>query len=309
MKWCGDQPWAKDMPLGGDRINEGWLKNRLVHVKDGVITPPNWTRIQGAKELADLVEWMYHSDQDWYKNADIPGLADEQLPEWVEASQFQLPLVYRKAALQREHSMSDEAKEKRHVANKRKKNRKVVRDAAKALGDAEKKAIRDQLQQGSRHEVMSAMVPSATRKGSAQNKDKKKVKNMNWMKKVKKHMQKHMKKKALEDVAKETLSKKKALEDGGHEKHDEKPKQKKLALGDKKDEKGKDEANLPLPPPAWAPPDGWEGKIRVISEMAGSTLYVRHWAKGRMMSNCFWRRIGGIKVIGRHGSRRNTSPR
>ena len=54
----GDQPWAKDMPLGSDRIHEGWLKNRLVRVKDGVIIPPNWTRIQGAKELADLVEWM-----------------------------------------------------------------------------------------------------------------------------------------------------------------------------------------------------------------------------------------------------------
>ena len=55
MKWCGDQPWAKDMPLGSSRIHEGWLKNRLVHVqKNGVITPPNWTR-------------MYHSDQDWYK--------------------------------------------------------------------------------------------------------------------------------------------------------------------------------------------------------------------------------------------------
>lgn len=29
MKWCGDQPCAKDMPLGSNRIHEGWLKNRL----------------------------------------------------------------------------------------------------------------------------------------------------------------------------------------------------------------------------------------------------------------------------------------
>ena len=61
-------------------------------------------------------------------------------------------------------------------------------------------------------------------------------------------------------MAKEKL--KKALEDGGHEKHDEKSQQKKRSLDDKKDENGKDEANLPLPSPAWAPPDGWEGKIR-----------------------------------------------
>ena len=93
-----------------------------------------------GKELADLVEWMYHSDQDWYKDADIPGLADEQLPEWVEASQFQPPLASRKAALQREHSMSDEAQEKRTNQHQRKKNRKVVRDAAKALGDEGKKS-------------------------------------------------------------------------------------------------------------------------------------------------------------------------
>ena len=117
----------------------------MVHVKDGVIAPPNWSRIQGAKELADLVEWMYHSDQDRYKDADIPGLADEQLPEWVDASNFQLQLAYRKAAVQREHSMSDGAKEKRKKQNQRKMNRKVLRDAAKALGDEEKTAIRDQL--------------------------------------------------------------------------------------------------------------------------------------------------------------------
>ena len=56
----------------------------------------------------------------------------------------------------------------------------------------EKRAIRDQLQQGSSHEVKSAMVPSATRRGAAQNKGKDK-KKMSWMKKAKKHMQKNMK--------------------------------------------------------------------------------------------------------------------
>ena len=98
--------------------------------------------------------------------------------------------------------MDDEAKEKRQKQHEKKKNRKA------ALGD-EEKAIRDQLQEKSRHEVMSAMVPSATRKGAAQNKGKNQKKKMSWVKKVKKHMQKNMKKKALGDVAKEKLSKKK----------------------------------------------------------------------------------------------------
>ena len=67
---------------------------------------------------------------------------------------------------------------------------------------------------------------------------------------------------------------KNALEDAKHGKHeqgDKKSKQKKLPLEDKKDEKGKGEANVPLPPPAFAPPDGWEGKIRVTNELAGQT--------------------------------------
>ena len=286
MKWCGEEPWAKDMPLGSDRIHEGWLKNRLAHVeKHGVITPPNWTRIQGAKELADLVEWMYHSDQDWYKDADIPGVADENTPEWVQASQFQLPLAYRKAAVLRESLMSDEAKEKRKKKDQKVKKRKAMRDAAKGLDDEEKKAIRDQLQERSRNEVLSSMVPSATRKGSQ---NKKKDKKISFMKKVKKNYQKQMKKKALGDKVKEKALEKNALEDkkdeknaledakhGKHEQDDKKSKQKKLPLEGKKDEKGKDEANVPLPPPAFAPPDGWEGKIRVTNELAGQTLYGR----------------------------------
>ena len=130
---------------------------------------------------------MYHSDQDWYKDADIPGIADENTPEWVQASQFQLPLAYRKAAVLRESLMSDEAKEKRKKKDQKVKKRKAMRDAAKGLDDEEKTAIRDQLQERSRHEVLSSMVPSATRKGSQ---NKKKDKKISFMKKVKKNYQK-----------------------------------------------------------------------------------------------------------------------
>ena len=187
-------------------------------------------------------------------------------------------------------SMSDEAKRKREKQNERKKNRKIVRDAAKALGDERER---------SRHEVMSAMVPSATRKEAGQDKKKKKK---SWMKKAKKHMQKNMKNKALENVAKEKLSKKKALEDGGHEKDDAKSKQEKLLpLEDKKDEKG---SQSPIATTSMGTPDSQiEGGGRSGSSVKWLEVLcmggrVRHCAKRRLRSNCFWRKVGGVRHKG-----------
>ena len=66
MRKCGDEPWAKDKPLGCKRIHETWLANRFLHEKDGVIEAPNWSRIEGATELSDLVHWHYN---DGFKDA------------------------------------------------------------------------------------------------------------------------------------------------------------------------------------------------------------------------------------------------
>ena len=77
MRWCGEEDWAKDKPLGSKRISKTWLDNRLAHVLDEgcTINEPNYERIDGAKELSDLIEWDYA--QATPLEADMPALEDE----------------------------------------------------------------------------------------------------------------------------------------------------------------------------------------------------------------------------------------
>ena len=62
----------------------GWTTDWHMFLK------PNWERIDGAKELSDLIEWDYA--QPTPSEADLPAIEDEDLPEWVQAGEFQLPL-------------------------------------------------------------------------------------------------------------------------------------------------------------------------------------------------------------------------
>ena len=157
LKPCGDQPWAKDKPLGCKRVHEVWLRNRLQHVQnEGRLVPePNWARIAGATELSDLVHWMYDEKQQQESSIDMALDLDFQDPEWLQAAAFQLPLDVRRAMQQREATMSDEVKQKREKKREKRrektKKRREGREAAKKIGDEEKEEMRLALQSTSRH--------------------------------------------------------------------------------------------------------------------------------------------------------------
>ena len=164
MRWCGEEDWAKDKPLGSKRTSKTWLDNRLAHVLDEgcTINEPNWERIDGAKELSDLIEWDYA--QPTPSHADMPALEDEDMPEWVQAGEFQLPLDLRRKAMLKDMQMSDEARKQKEKMNAKKAKRKEERKQAKTLEADEKEDIKKALMTDSRHEQMIAQVPSASTK-------------------------------------------------------------------------------------------------------------------------------------------------
>ena len=282
MKWCGEEAWAKDKPLGSTRIHEGWLKNRIIHVKNGKIEEPNWARLEGAKELGDLVEWMYHDGRDFFDaKLDLPMVKDEDEPEWIAAGQFQLPLAIRRAAIEKDKGMSGEGHKRMAKRKSKDKVKKALRKAAKGMLDEEKKDLQKSLQAMSRHDAIAAYQPSATKK------KKKMAKLMSAAKKLKKGKAKNIKKQALAKLAKKHKDKESkkdekikpeqpALEDKPEQPAlEDKPEQPALedkpeqpALGDKPEQ-------LALENQEAALGEAWAGKLRVVSEHAGSTRYGR----------------------------------
>ena len=97
------EEWCKGMPIGSSRISQDWLKNRMAWIKSGgnEVDEPTWDRIEGAKELADPIEWSYTSvlaaDE-----KEVMKLDEADQPEWVSAGKFQLPLELRRRMAKRE---------------------------------------------------------------------------------------------------------------------------------------------------------------------------------------------------------------
>ena len=57
------EEWCKGMHIGSSRIGQDWLRNRMAWIKNGgnEVDEHIWARMEGAKELADLIEWSYSS--------------------------------------------------------------------------------------------------------------------------------------------------------------------------------------------------------------------------------------------------------
>ena len=97
------EEWCKGMPIGSSSISQDWLKNRMAWIKSGgnEVDEPTWDRIEGAKELADPIEWSYTSvlaaDE-----KEVMKLDEADQPEWVSAGKFQLPLELRRRMAKRE---------------------------------------------------------------------------------------------------------------------------------------------------------------------------------------------------------------
>ncbi|CAE7215229.1 unnamed protein product [Symbiodinium sp. CCMP2592] len=82
-----EQSWARDLPLGSSRISSAWLTNRLTH----------W--LEGAADLADLLEWDFVDKSDKEKTDLVLPIDDKELeaPEWSQLAGFQLSLDLRRS--------------------------------------------------------------------------------------------------------------------------------------------------------------------------------------------------------------------
>ena len=94
-----EEEWAENMPVGSSRLSGQWLEQRLDHWKGGKeVEKPNWKKVAGAAEVADLQEFEAFGDFDKQEDVVLSLEAGElQNPEWAVAAGFQLSLDLRKA--------------------------------------------------------------------------------------------------------------------------------------------------------------------------------------------------------------------
>ena len=257
-----NQQWCQDKPIGSSRISQTWLRNRMSWVKENgmKVEPPVWDKIEGAKELADLIEWSYSNDKP--KNDELINL--DELPDWVQACQFQLPLDLRRQLALKEQGMSKAALERREKMKEKRVQRKLRQEAKQALTEDQRAEISSNLKSGSRMEAMLAMVPSARAKASA----KTKTKSAGRIAKEKQKSNKKQKsnEKLIQKSQQKELVRKETVKEFNKMKSDE-INQSQQALKPDENEAFADE--LPLPPPDEPPPEYEkpEGKWRVISEL------------------------------------------
>eukprot|EP00438_Fugacium_kawagutii_P001387 Skav209305 [mRNA] locus=scaffold994:205116:208401:- [translate_table: standard] len=260
-----DQPWCEDKPIGSSRISQTWMKNRLSWVKEGgmKVEAPVWERIEGAKEPADLIEWSYSHEQP--KKNEMIDL--DELPDWVEACQFQLPLDLRRQLSLKESTMSEAQQARRSKLKEKRQQRKLRTEAKAALGEQEREELRSNLKSGSRMEAMLGMVPSARAKPKAKSKSKAKSEGRIAKEKEKAKNKKKTGERAIQKGQQKELMRKETVKAFKKMKSDEKVES--VAALPPADE-------LPLPAPVEPPPEYEKpaGKWRVISEQA-VTLYGR----------------------------------
>ena len=63
------------------------------------IQPPDWSRLEGAAELADLIEWDFVDNSDKDRTDLVLPIDDKELeePEWSQLAGFQLSLDLRRS--------------------------------------------------------------------------------------------------------------------------------------------------------------------------------------------------------------------
>ena len=154
--------WCKGMPIGSTRISQDWLKSRMAWIKNGgnEVAEPIWDRMEGAKELADLIEWSY-TNWNAADEAGVMELDEVHQPEWVQAGHFQLSLDLRRQLAKREAGVNSEAQQKREKMREKRNQKKLRNQAKKKFDDDERQEIRATLQSKSRRESMQQIVPSS----------------------------------------------------------------------------------------------------------------------------------------------------
>ncbi|CAK9008654.1 Uncharacterized protein SCF082_LOCUS9965, partial [Durusdinium trenchii] len=260
------EEWCKGMPIGSSRISQDWLKNRMAWIKSGgnQVDEPIWARIEGAKELADLIEWSYTSGF-VADEQEVMKLDEVDQPEWVAAGKFQLPLDLRRLLAKREAGMSSEGQEKREKLRQKRNQKKLRNDAKKQLDAEEREQIRASLQSKSKHEAMQQIVPSSrtvtpASKANAKKKSHKKGKSKDKL------AVKYKKKDEIKKAALALAKKKKADEaEKANAPADAPPLPPPMEEPPEADEAKADESKQPVPP----------GVFRVVSDMAGMSLFGR----------------------------------
>ncbi|CAE7236277.1 unnamed protein product [Symbiodinium sp. CCMP2592] len=163
-----EQSWARDLPLGSSRISSAWLTNRLTHWILGCC------QLEGAADLADLLEWDFVDKSDKEKTDLVLPIDDKELeaPEWSQLAGFQLSLDLRRSRWLKANK--ELQSEKARKAQERREERKKLAEIRKELSLEDRQLVRDALHKTSRKEVLKAIVPLAGQGNQAKNKKKKK---------------------------------------------------------------------------------------------------------------------------------------
>ena len=258
MVKSSEQAWAAEFPEGTSRLKSSWYEDRYQHLTEtGAARPPEWKLIDGASDIADLVEWDYCEGkrlEDDEFVLEIDELEDGLQHHALDAQLFQLSPDLRRAALKLDLKMkSGDARAVMLKERQVKRQRRIELKRLKALEDPVwKQRLRLQLKNMSRREVLAAIVPAAGKpKAKAKSKAKAKAKSSGAIadgsSKMKQSMVAKMKNK-LKDINKSL----KKLKD--------KPADADAAA----------DAAAPPPPPPEVPEGHLKGKVlRVVDEAAG----------------------------------------
>ena len=98
-----EQAWAAEFPEGTSRLKSSWYEDRYQHLTEtGAARPPEWKLVDGASDIADLIEWDYCEgkslDDDEFV-LEIDELADGVQHHALDAQLFQLSPDLRRAAM------------------------------------------------------------------------------------------------------------------------------------------------------------------------------------------------------------------
>ncbi|CAE7197804.1 unnamed protein product [Symbiodinium sp. CCMP2592] len=131
--------------------------------------------LEGAAELADLMEWDFVDKSDKEKTDLVLPIDDKELesPEWSQLAGFQLSLDLRRSRWLKANK--ELQSEKARKAQERREEKKKLAEMRKELSLEDRQLVRDALHKTSRKEVLKAIVPLAGKGNQAKNKKKKKL--------------------------------------------------------------------------------------------------------------------------------------
>jgi hypothetical protein len=158
-----EQAWAAELPEGTSRLKSSWYEDIYQHLTEtGAARPPEWKLVDGASDIADLIEWDYCEgkslDDDEFV-LEIDELADGLQHHALDAQLFQLSPDLRRAALKLDLKMqTGDAKALMLKERQVKRQRRIELKRLKALEDPVwKQRLRLQLKNMSRRQVLAAI--------------------------------------------------------------------------------------------------------------------------------------------------------